>query len=298
MQQENIEYPAKGAIILPGPSGPVVFTLEMANPETISADDLFQGTPQIVMFQKGQAAGPPQIGENIHFQSSLWRNSNRSFSLIIFSKYFFVNECVVPVFVDGEIKFKLATADMPTGDGVLTSHGRAIAHPGDAVNEDIIPNVECFLKATDFGWDGFVTMIRFAENDYQSIEFGVRSPTVTIYTAGAILGSTDSPIPKLYKIPVHNMYPEGRWCIKNDSLPAVLNTPTSMSPNGLFHDLMHSPANFDLSCSEHTRIMAEPIIGAEDEGTVPMFRLFPEPDAQMQLINISLPPVWPYLQKF
>lgn len=295
-EQQTLPDTARGAIIIPTANGPVLYSLQMTNPEVLNPDHLFEGEPQFVMAQSGSCLGPDMVAPTIQYQSSIWRYSSTKFCVVMYTEYMFLNECVIPTIVDTSLQFVLATSGIQDAEGILRSGDRPFAPAGSALDGlNYIPNVECFLKASDFGFDGFLTMIQF-NTPLNSFVFGRDTDlNVNIYTAGA---KKDEKITKLFKLPVHNMYPEGRWCIKTSSLNAIRQHPNSLNPSALYHDLTASGANFDLNAQEHRHILAEPIIDNNRPEGAPRFRLYPDSQFTPTAINISLPPVWDYITPF
>lgn len=284
----------RGAIIIPTAEGPKVFTLTMENPDKISPDDIFAGEPTFVARMRGQMPGPDLLGELIKYQTSIWRNSSDSISVYCFTNYLFLNECVYPVVNDGTVKFKLLTnrgyVENLTSSG---SRGNLLKFGDKIPSSGVLPNVECVIKASDFGWDGFLSVVRFKNPDGRRLNFDTADINVSISSVGVKLDK----IPKLYKIPVHNMHDHGAWCFSSSSAVALKRNPFSQSPSALFHDLVHAPSNADLERENMHHVNAE-FLGSDTEATLPLFKLVPSNEYNHTLINMSLPPIWSDITQF
>jgi hypothetical protein len=295
-EQPTLPDTARGAIIIPTPNGPVLYSLQMTNPEVLNPDHLFEGEPQFVMAQSGSCLGPDLIAPTIKYQSSIWRYSSTKFCVIMYTEYMFLNECVIPTIRDSNLQFALAHGNSERANDILKCRDRKFVPAGGKLDGiDHIPNVECFLKASDFGWDGFITMIQFSSEGNPIFGGEDQYINVNIYSAGA---KKTEKIRKLFKLPVHNMYPEGRWCVKTESLKAIMQHPSSVNPSALYHDLTASGSNFDLDGIEHKNILAEPVVDQNNPDRVPQFRLYPDSGFSEIAVNISLPPVWEYIKPF
>lgn len=284
---------SKGAIILNTAEGPKVFTLVMANPESISADDIFEGEAVHIAYQKGQLPSPAGAKEEVGYQSSLWRYNRSCILNAMFTTHLFTNECVFPCVTSSGVTFKLYRGDAASGSLLSPSNRKIVRQGEDVPATGSIPNVEVFLKASDFGWDGFITTVKFTEQDHTDIDFSKNSIAVEIRTMGVVLGK----IPKLYMVPLHNMHSDGRWCFSTSSAVGLLKHPTVPSPGPLFSDLVSSPANGDLETENHKHILAEAIFEKETK-KMPIFRLYPSGDFRPELVNCALPPVWNKITKW
>ena len=286
--------PVRGAIILPTPDGPKVFTLTMENPETITPDDIFSGEPTFISRMRGQMPGPDILEEHIKYQTSMWRFASNIVSVYTFTNYLFLNECVYPIVGDGKVKFKLLTAQAYV-EGLAKAANRGdIIKYGDEIPVDgFIPNVECCLKASDFGWSGFLNIIRFKQEDGRRLNFDEDGISVKLRSVGVVLDK----IPKLFRVPIHNMHDHGDWCFPNSSSVALRRNPFNQSPSALFHDLVHAPSNSDLEKDYMREVYAE-YLGGEDQTTMPLFKLVPGQNFEPALVNMSLPPIWENIVKF
>jgi len=286
--------PVRGAIILPTPDGPKVFTLTMENPETITPDDIFSGEPTFISRMRGQMPGPDILTEHIKYQTSMWRFSQNIVSVYTLTNYLFLNECVYPVIGDGQVKFKLLTGRAYVDELTRSGNRGDIIKYGDEVPKaGALPNVECCLKASDFGWSGFLNIVRFKHENGTKLNFDQDGISVKLSTVGVVLDK----IPKLYKLPVHNMHDHGDWCFSNTSSVALRRNPFNQSPSALFHDLVHAPSNSDLEKENMNEVYAE-YLGGADQKTMPLFKLVPGQNFEANLVNMSLPPIWDDLVKF
>lgn len=286
--------PVRGAIILPTPDGPKVFTLTMENPETITPDDIFSGEPTFISRMRGQMPGPDVLEEHIKYQTSMWRFSSNIVSIYTFTNYLFLNECIYPMIGDGQVKFKLLTAKGYVENIARnTSRGDIVKYGDNIPTSGVLPNVECCLKASDFGWSGFLNIVRFKHEDSRKLEFDKEGVSVKISSVGVVLDK----IPKIYRLPVHNMHDHGDWCFPSGSAVALKRNPFSQNPGALFHDLVHAPSNSDLEKDYMNEIYAE-YFGSSDQETMPLFKLMPGQNFEPSLINMSLPPIWDDIVKF